>query len=129
MDGFLKPSKPLHLERGKRSEAIAVQFLQSQGYTVLAANVRYPFGELDIVAMEGDTLCFVEVRSTGSDAWGGPFTTITGKKKRCIIRAASAYLAALSKQPLFTRFDAIGVLWLDAGTPQIELLRGAFDAC
>ncbi len=123
---LLKSKKTLKQQRGQGSERLAADYLRSQGYFIIQTNVRYKLGELDIIAREAGTLCFVEVRSTGSDAWGGPLATITEKKKHRIIRAASTYLAQLDKQPLFTRFDVIGILWTDPTHPQIELIRDAF---
>lgn len=126
MGFFLKSNQPQSLARGKRSEVIAVQFLKSQGYRIIATNVRFRCGELDIVAGDGETLVFVEVRSTASADFGGPFATITGHKQRKLIRAASAYLSSLKTAPVFTRFDAVGITWTDPNHPQIDLIRDAF---
>ena len=73
---------------GERSEQAARRFLVSQGYVIEETNVRFPVGEIDIVAREGDILCFVEVRATRSDAWGGPLASIGDRKRRHLIRAA-----------------------------------------
>ena len=114
--------------RGQASEALAVGHLKSQGYVILETNVRYPIGEIDIIAKEADTLCFVEVRSTATDVFGGPLATITSAKRLRIIRAARWYLAYQKDPPAFVRFDVLGILWTDPSHPQIELIRGAFDA-
>ena len=120
--------KTLRQLRGQESEHLAIAYLKSQGYTILETNVRYPVGEIDIIAGEGETLVFVEVRSTASDAWGGPFASVTYPKRRKIIRAAEWYLASRKNQPSFIRFDVLGILLSDPIHPQIELIRAAFDA-
>lgn len=125
-----QPAKPKTQRQlcGRQGEGLAADYLKAQGYRILKTNARYPVGEIDIVAREGDTLCFVEVRSTASDAWGGPLATVTWAKQRKIIRAARWYLAGRKAEPLFIRFDVLGILWADPTHPQIELIRNAFDA-
>lgn len=113
---------------GQRSEALARHALASRGYAIEAVNVRYPVGELDVVAREGSTLCFIEVRSTGSDRWGGPLASIDDRKRSRLIRAARWYLARLREPPEETRFDVVGITWSPDGSPQVELVRGAFEA-
>lgn len=112
---------------GRRSEQLARRFLRSQGYAVEETNVRFPVGELDIVAREGRTLCFVEVRSTTSAAWGGGLASVDGRKRRRIVQAARWYL---SRRPLppEIRFDVLAIEYRDGAEPAVELVRGAFDA-
>ena len=112
---------------GQRSERIAADYLRSHGYAILQTNVRFPVGEIDILAQEGETLCFVEVRATSSLAWGGPLATVTTPKQRRLIRAARWYLQQLDRLPRYCRFDVLAVSWAEA-TPAIELIQGAFDA-
>ena len=113
---------------GQHSERFAVRLLQSQGYTIQETNVRFPVGEIDIVAREGETLCFVEVRSTASSQWGGPLASVTNRKRRHLIRAAQWYLSRLPRLPSQTRFDVVGITWGDGKTPALELIRGAFES-
>jgi len=91
------------------------------------ANVRFPVGEIDLVATEGPILCFVEVRSTSSLQWGGPLASITDRKRRRLIRAAHWYLARCRHRPEQMRFDVVAVSWQHV-RPTVELVRGAFDA-
>ena len=111
---------------GRRSEALAAAFLNSAGYRIERTNVRFPVGEIDVVAREGDVLCFVEVRSTSSSQWGGPLASITGPKRRRLIQAARWYLAGKPMPPEI-RFDVLAIEW-EGNTPRVELIRGAFDA-
>ena len=113
---------------GRSSEQLAVQLLTSAGYLIEQQNVRYPVGEIDIVAREGQTLCFVEVRSTSSLQWGGPLATIDARKRRRLIQAARWYLSRCRILPPETRFDVVAISWDQAATPAVELVRGAFDA-
>lgn len=118
----------LRQRRGRRGEQLAAAFLSARGYVVTEANVRFPVGEIDLIAFERGVLCFVEVRSTSSTAWGGPFASITNRKRQRLIRAARWYLARLRELPPEIRFDAVGITWHEGGPPSIELIRGAFDA-
>ena len=122
--------RPLHDRQslGRRSEAVAVRLLTAQGYVIEATNVRFPVGEIDIIAREGQTLCFVEVRSTSSEQWGGPLATIDANKQRHLIRAAQWYLNHHPTQLPEIRFDVVAITWSDGKQPATELIRGAFDA-
>ena len=111
-------------EVGDRAEAFARDLLEREGYRIAETNVRTPMWELDIVAWEGEVLCFVEVRSTATLDQGGPFATVTHDKQRRITRAAKAYLMMHEEiRDVEVRFDVVGI-W---GNPfEHDLIRGAF---
>ena len=111
---------------GRRSEALAAAFLNSAGYRIERTNVRFPVGEIDVVAREGEVLCFVEVRSASSGRWGGPLASVTWPKRRRLIQAARWYLTG-KPMPQEIRFDVLAIEW-EGNTPRVELIRGAFDA-
>jgi putative endonuclease len=113
---------------GQESERFAARFLTGQGYAVEAVNVRVPGGELDLVARDGGVLCFIEVRSRSSDAYGGPLASIDAGKQRRFIRAVRWYLARRSQPDVETRFDVVAITWRGLDPPAIELIRGAFEA-
>ena len=113
---------------GQRSERIAARALIEAGYRIEQTNVRFPVGEIDILAWEGQTLCFVEVRSVSSAQWGGALATVTGRKQRRLIRAAQWYLSHDLKLPPEIRFDVVAVDWSPSGEPVVQLVRGAFEA-
>lgn len=113
---------------GKRAERLARTFLERQGYEILATNVRFPVGELDLVARDGGTLCFIEVRSTTTDQFGPPIASITDAKRRRLLRAATWYLNRHPRLADSVRFDVVTVQWSDAHEPSLELIRAAFDA-
>ena len=112
---------------GRSAEALAATHLRAQGYTIEAANARFPVGEIDLIAREGTTLCFVEVRSASSQEWGGALESITDRKRRRVVRAAAWYLARRRAAPEEVRFDVVTVQWTP-GRPVVELVRAAFFA-
>lgn len=89
--------------------------------------MRLAGAEIDLVGWEGLVLCFIEVRSTSSQAWGGAAASVTWTKQRRLIRAAQAYLQRLPDLPEQTRFDVVTIDWA-CPSPTPELIRGAFDA-
>jgi len=93
-------------QRGAAEEQAAADFLVSQGLRIVARNWRCKGGELDVVAMEGDTLVFVEVRARASVRFGGAAASITASKQTRLIRAAQHYLTTLARVPA-CRFDAV----------------------
>jgi putative endonuclease len=119
--------EPARARLGRRGETLARRLLTENGYLIEAANVRFPVGELDLVARQGGTLCFIEVRSVSSDEWGGPLASIDGRKRRRILRAAQWYLKRYAALPEGIRFDVVAIQW-GPGPPRLELIRGAFEA-
>ena len=113
---------------GRRGERLALQLLQSSGYIIERTNLRFPVGEIDILARERQTLCFVEVRSVSSSHWGGALASITDRKRRRLIRAAQWHLNRLRALPAEIRFDVVAIEWIRESSPSAELIRGAFTA-
>ena len=119
----------LRQRRGQTSEALARAYLSSAGYSIVATNVRFPVGELDIVAWEEQTLCFVEVRSSRSAKFGPAAASVTPLKQRHLIRAAQWYLKRLRRPPASIRFDVVAIDWTTGSSqPSVRLIRRAFDA-
>jgi putative endonuclease len=116
------PARP-----GEAGETAACRYLESQGFAVVARNFRCRSGEVDVVARQGDTTVFVEVKERHSDSHGQGHEAVTFGKRRRIVRAARLYAAArgLSETPL--RFDVVSIDWVD-GQPRIRHEPGAFDA-
>jgi len=107
---------------GRDAEARARRFLQGEGFTIVSANFRSPAGEIDIIAREGDVLCFVEVRSRAETGLVDPLETITYEKRRRIERAAEVFLEGLAGPRPNVRFDVVAVRG-----QRLELLRDAFQ--
>lgn len=94
---------------GADAEALAVGYLQSRGYLIIARNVRFAIGELDIVASIDNTLVIVEVRSRTNDERGGAEFAISKGKRAQVSRVAAAYVATLAQVPAAVRFDVIAI--------------------
>jgi len=107
---------------GGAAEEAAARFLERQGLAIVARNYRTRLGEIDLVARDGATLVFVEVRMRSSAEYGGGAESIGWRKRSRIEAAARQYLANLRREPP-CRFD---VVTLDGGTP--VWLKGAFEA-
>lgn len=109
--------------RGAPGEDAAAVFLQSIGYRLLERNYRCRHGEIDIVAEQDKTLCFVEVKSRSSLAFGPPSESVGRSKQRHIIRTAQHYLQThYGSRPPACRFDVVTLL---PDTPP-ELIPDAF---
>lgn len=119
------------LELGKLGEAYAAAYLEQLGYRLVAANFTLPVGrnlrgaivttEIDLVAYDGDTLCFVEVKTRASDWFAPPQVNVDLRKRRQIARAARAYRHMLGIEDQPYRYDVVTVILEEP--PQIELLR------
>jgi putative endonuclease len=112
---------------GRAGEAQAARFLEAQGYVLLARNWRIREGELDIVAQEGDTLAFVEVKTRRTHTHGAGEESIDARKQQRLAQLAERFLAA---HPELTfrqcRFDVV-VIDYTQRPAQIRLYRNAFD--
>jgi putative endonuclease len=95
--------------RGAQAEDDAIKVLRKAGYRVVDRNFRCRIGELDVVALDGDTLVFIEVRSRRDVSFGGGIAAISGAKMKQVARVAAAYVAI--RRPVFTtcRFDVVAV--------------------
>ena len=111
---------------GQKGEEAAEKYLQQQGYQVIERNYRSVFGEIDIIAEEGETLVFVEVKCRRSDAYGPPELAVGREKQKKISRIALHYLSEHHLRQCPARFDVVAVKLLPGGT-QIELIRNAFE--
>jgi len=100
---------PSTVERGGSSEARAADHLIAKGYTIVARNVRYRAGELDLVALDGATLVFVEVRSRGGAEHGHAAEMVDVHKRRQVARVAQLFLSSTHTPYRTVRFDVIAV--------------------
>ena len=103
------PSELTTIEVGATSEQIAVRTLEERGYLIVERNYRCDIGELDIVAIDGDVMVFVEVRSRATDEYGDAIESVNRKKQRKVTQVAELYL--LQKRPGFHeyRFDVVAI--------------------
>jgi putative endonuclease len=137
MESLLPRRRAAHLEFGKRGELIALRYLKEvEGYLIAAMNFRVPVGrgikgqkltaEIDLIAYDGGTLVFVEVKTRASREVVAPETAVDLRKKRQIARAARRYRRLLGVMDEPYRYDVVTVVPESDGY-RVELLRGYFD--
>jgi putative endonuclease len=114
-------------DKGDRGEDRAAAFLRKEGYRILERNYRCPLGEMDIIAREGKTIVFVEVKTRSSDRFGSPQAAIGPQKQRRMTAIALCYLKGQGWLGMPARFDVAAVS-LCEGREKITLYRNAFDA-
>ena len=111
-------------ETGIKGELAAQSYLVEIGYNIIDKNINYPnVGELDIVAMDGQTMVFVEVRTRADNMFGHPFETVNKAKQQKIIRASRRYILENKPKCKFFRYDVIAVIY-----DKVEHLQNAFLA-
>jgi putative endonuclease len=115
----------LHGNAGRHGEDLAHRYLRSQGMLVVARNWRPPQGggEIDLIACEGDTLVFVEVKWRASGEWSAPERNVDADKRMALRRAARDYVRRAQADSARVRFDVIAIV----GTA-INHYRAAFAA-
>lgn len=118
------------VSKGAIGETIAARFLRDKKYTILAANYRCRFGEIDIIAADRSYIAFVEVKTRRADALYTPREAVTAAKQRRILQTAAMYLSRnpIERQP---RFDVIEVVTaIDDPMHVVELnhILGAYEA-
>lgn len=111
---------------GKFGENVAVRHLRKIGYQVICQNYRNRFGEIDIIARDGDCLVFVEVKSRRTDTYGHPKYAVTRAKQEKIARTALYYLKSTHQINCRARFDVASVTLFDR-KPCVEIIKNAFD--
>ena len=113
---------------GNRGELAAADFLERLGYKILDRQMRWRFGELDLVALDGQTIVFVEVRTRSSLAAGHPTESITPAKEARITRSALLLLKRNRWLNRRARFDVVSIVWPDGSQPpQVEHYINAFE--
>lgn len=122
-------NKPSH-NGSDRHEALAARWLRKQGLRILARNVRYNAGELDIVALHGHTLVFVEVRARSNPRYAGAAASVDRRKQHKLLRAATLFLRQHARWANYPcRFDVIAFEpRQSAAQPEPLWIRSAFTA-
>ena len=118
------------VSKGAAGEVLAARFLREKGYTILAANYRTRFGEIDIIARGGPYIAFVEVKARSETAIYAPREAVTAAKQRRLLRTAALYLRQ-HPTDLQPRFDVIEIVTAE-GKPmqavELDHLQGAYEA-
>jgi putative endonuclease len=116
------------IERGQQGEHIAAQYLRHQGYRLQAQNYRCRQGEIDIIAWDGTTLVFVEVKTKSQLAFGAPQAMVDRRKQQKMLQVAMVYVQEHRLQQTNLRFDVVAVTCLPNASPEVTHLPAAFTA-
>lgn len=111
---------------GRSGEALAEALLRTRGYRILERNYRTRIGEIDLIAKDGKTLVFVEVKSRRSMRFGSAKEAVTMAKRRKLTMVALQYLKSTAEPDVHARFDVVAI---DQGgeNPRLELVQNAFE--
>ena len=130
----IRPALRATSETGRRGERLAAEYLEANGYRLVLSNFTVPIGrntrgvavtgEIDIVAVDGETLCFVEVKTRTSDEFAAPVATITLRKQRQITRTARIYRRVFGLREMPYRYDVVSLVLGISDGPRIELIKG-----
>ena len=114
---------------GERGERHAAKFLRRQGYKIVATRRRLRYGEIDVVAVDGKTVVFVEVKTRRSETGPRPALAVDDLRRRRMTRAALAFLKSHGLLEYASRFDIVEVIWpVEQRQASIEHHRNAFPA-
>lgn len=119
---------------GERGETLAAEYLIKNGYRLVVSNFKVPVGrnskgvqvtgEIDIIALDDETLCFIEVKTRRSDEFTPVITNVDARKQRQIIRTAKVYRKIFGIRNVAFRYDVVTVLMPKHAEPTIELVKG-----
>jgi putative endonuclease len=113
---------------GITGENLACDALTRRGYAILARRYRTRVGEIDIVARDGGTLVFIEVKTRTSERFGRPVEAVTGWKQRRIVLMAQHFLSRHRLHGRACRFDVVSVMCPEGEPPVVEVVQDAFQA-
>jgi len=110
--------------KGNLGEDLAVRYLQKHGYKILDRNFHCRFGEIDIIAQDGQTLVFVEVKTRWSKKFGEPQEAVTFRKLKSIIKTGQYFKLLHPKLPEDLRIDVVAID-IESKFPKVELIKNA----
>ena len=129
----IRNAGPTRSETGRRGEVLAAEYLESLGYRLVISNFKVPIGrnrqnasvtgEIDLIALDGGILCFVEVKTKRSGDFADPIASVTTRKQRQITRTARVYRRIFRIGEMKYRFDVVSILLAGKGPPVIELTK------
>lgn len=132
-DNRLRPESTRRL--GDLGEGLAAKYLTDTGYRLVLANFKVPIGrnrndaqvtgEIDLVAFDGDILCFVEVKTRTSEEFASALSAVDLRKQRQIIRAARVYRRIFGIREVTHRYDVVTIVM--ERPPRIELIKGLWN--
>ena len=115
-----------HLLMGRKGERLACRFLMKQGCDILARRFQARRGEIDLIALEGETLVFVEVKTRASSAFGDPWEFVGWEKQQSLQSAGEEFIVRYDLGRYAYRFDIVSVLAPGAPRQEIHWYRNAF---
>lgn len=118
---------------GQIGEDLAAQFLIRRGFRLVCSNFKVPIGrnrrgvavtgEIDLIALDEDVLCFIEIKTRSSDEFASPLSAVDVRKQRQITRTARIYRKIFNLQTLKFRYDVVGIVLNENKSPNIELFK------
>ncbi len=131
---YSSESKRKIVSLGERGESLAAEFLIKNSYRIVVTNFKVPVGrnskgvqvtgEIDIIALDGETLCFIEVKTRRSDDFTPVITSVNTRKQRQITRTAKVYRKIFGIREMAFRYDVVTVLMPKHEEPEVELTKG-----
>jgi len=128
------PRSDARSQIGFEGERIAADFLKKNGYRLVLSNFKVPIGrnskgvaatgEIDIIALEDETICFIEVKTRTSDNFAPPLASVTRRKQRQITRTARVYRRIFGVSEMSYRFDVVSIVLRPGMEPTKELIKG-----
>jgi len=122
---------------GEFGETAAAEYLKRNGFRLVASNFKAPIGrnrkgvqvtgEIDLVALDGETICFIEVKTRTSDDFASPVSAVDVRKQRQITRAARVYRKTFNLKHRLFRYDVVSIVLLGKKAPRIKLLKGFWN--
>ena len=112
---------------GSRGEDFAALYLRGNGYRILCRNFRRRQGEIDLVAEDGATLVFVEVKTRSGASCGDPLEAVNPRKRKQIAKAATLYMTENDCHDRPARFDVVGVVIRADETYTVQVIQDAFS--
>lgn len=122
---------------GELGETLAARFLVKNGYRLILANFKIPIGrnrrgvsvtgEIDLIAFDAETLCFVEVKTRSSDAFAAPVAAVDARKQRQIIRTARMYRKTFRLDEIKYRYDVVSIVLQKDDAPRIEIFKNYWN--
>ena len=130
----IRPAVRSTSEVGAHGERLAAEYLKANGYSLILKNFKVPVGrntrgatvtgEIDIVALDGDVLCFIEVKTKRSAEFADPAASVTLAKQRKILRTARVYRRIFGLEDMRRRYDVVSLVLERNVSPNIELMKG-----
>jgi putative endonuclease len=113
-------------QQARAGEEAAARHLTGKGYAILHQNIRFPEGELDLVATWEKTLIFIEVKTRQTEKFGLPYQSVSEQKQRRLTAMARRFVSLCRLSAVPVRFDVVSVVLLPNQSPKIEHIEDAF---